>query len=129
MNNGSLPANFKILSNSIALRQWEWSNVPVLRTVVGQHVNFSIANELLAKSNEPCVRSLKRVLNHPGFTDRAIRMKLREMERMGLISSVSSDVDKRVRYVLPTPKLEELIENHAKFYRSLLEKEYILLEK
>lgn len=129
MNNGSLPANFKILSNSIALRQWEWSNVPVLRTVVGQHVYFSIAYELLAKSNEPCVRSLKRVLNHPGFTDRAIRMKLREMERMGLISSVSSDVDKRVRYVLPTPKLEELIENHAKFYRSLLEKEYILLEK
>jgi DNA-binding MarR family transcriptional regulator len=56
-------------------------------------------------------------------------MKLREMERLGLISNVSSDIDKRVRFVLPTRKFEQLVEAHAKFYRSLLEKEYILLEK
>jgi hypothetical protein len=129
MNHGSEQANIKILSNLIALKQWEWSNVPVLRTVIGRHVYFSIATELLDKSNEPSGRSLKQVLNHPNFTDRAIRMKLREMERLGLISSVSSDIDKRVRFVLPTPKFEQLIETHAKFYRSLLEKEYILLEK
>lgn len=119
----------KFFSNLIALKQWEWSNLPMARTVIGTHVYFSIATELLDKSDEHTGRSLKQVLNHPRFTDRAIRMKLREMERMGLISSVSSDVDKRVRFLKPTPKLEQLIERHAKFYRSLLEKEYILLEK
>jgi DNA-binding MarR family transcriptional regulator len=121
--------NLKILTSLIELKQWEWFNVPVLHTVVGRHVYFSIATQLLDKSAEPGVRSLKQVLNHPGYTDRAIRMKLREMERMGLIESESSEIDKRARYVQPTPKFEQLVETHAQFYRSLLEKEYILLEK
>jgi DNA-binding MarR family transcriptional regulator len=84
---------------------------------------------MLEKTNEQTDRSLKQVLTHPGYTDRAIRMKLREMGRMGLIESVSGDIDKRVRYALPTPKFAQLVETHAKVYRSLLEKEYILLEK
>ena len=121
--------NLKILTSLIELKQWEWLNVPVLHTVVGRHVYFSIATQLLNKPEQPGVRSLKQVLNHPGYTDRAIRMKLREMESMGLIESESSEIDKRVRYVQPTPKFEQLVETHAKFYRSLLEKEYILLEK
>jgi DNA-binding MarR family transcriptional regulator len=122
-------ANLKILTSLIELKQWEWCNVPLLHTVIGRHVYFSLATELLDKPNEPGVRSLKQVLNHPGYTDRAIRMKLREMERMGFICSVHSDIDKRVRFVLPTPKFEQLVETHAKFYRALLEKEFILLEK
>jgi DNA-binding MarR family transcriptional regulator len=129
MNNRSASANFKILTSLIELKQWEWSNVPVLKTVVGRHVYFSIANQMLEKTNAQSDRSLKQVLTHPGYTDRAIRMKLREMERMGLIESKSSDIDKRVRYVMPTPKFEQLVETHAKVYRSLLEKEYIILEK
>jgi DNA-binding MarR family transcriptional regulator len=129
MSKRSVPANFKILTSLIELKQWEWSNVPILKTVVGRHVYFSIANQMLEKNNDQTDRSLKQVLTHPGYTDRAIRMKLREMERMGLIESMSSDIDKRVRYVLPTPKFEQLVETHAKVYRSLLEKEYILLEK
>ena len=121
--------SLRILTSLIELKQWEWCNLPLLHSVIGRHVYFSIATELLDKPNEPGIRSLKQVLNHPGYTDRAIRMKLREMERMGLISSVHSDIDKRVRYVLPTPKFEQLVETHAKYYRSLLEKEYIILEK
>ncbi len=122
-------SSLKILTSLIELKQWEWSNVPVLKTVIGRHVYFSSANLMLDQTNTQSDRSLKRLLTHPGYTDRAIRMKLREMECMGLIESVSSDVDKRVRYVLPTPKFEQLVETHAKVYRSLLEKEYILLEK
>jgi DNA-binding MarR family transcriptional regulator len=129
MKSGSSSTNINILTSLIELKQWEWSNVPVLHTVIGRHVYFSIATQMLEKTNEQGTRSLKQVLNHPGYTDRAIRMKLREMERMGLIESVNGDIDKRVRYVLPTPKFEQLIETHAKVYRSLLEKEYILLEK
>jgi DNA-binding MarR family transcriptional regulator len=129
MSNLNHFANFKILTSLIELKEWEWFNVPVLKTVVGRHVYFSIANQMLKKTNNKADRSLKQVLNHPGYTDRAIRMKLREMEKMGLIESVSGENDKRARYVLPTPKFEQLVETHAKKYRSLLEKEYILLEK
>ena len=129
MNDKLFPDSYKILSSLIELKQWEWKNLPVLRTVVGQHVYFSIATQMLETSNEKGARSLKQALNHPGYTDRAIRLKLREFERMGLIESVSSDIDKRVRNVIPTPEFEQFVKTHAKAYRSLLEREFLLLEK
>lgn len=119
----------KILTSLIELNQWEWFNVPILNSIIGRHVYFSIATELLSKSEEGGARPLKQVLNHPGYTDRAIRLKLREMERLGLITSVHSTSDKRVRSLVPTPKLVELIESHARCYQNLLDKKFIVLEK
>ena len=83
--------DWEILTNFVEFTKWEWRNVPVLRTVVGQHVYFSIVTQMLETSNDKGARSIKQVLNHPGYTDRAIRLKLRELERMGLIESVSGD--------------------------------------
>lgn len=125
LNDGS----HTILAGLIELNQWEWFNIPILNSVVGRHVYFSIATELLNKPEQGGTRSLKQVLSHPGYTDRAIRLKLREMERMGLITSVCSDNDKRVRFLVPTPKLVQLMEKHAKFYQNLLEKKFLVLEK
>lgn len=118
-----------ILASLIELNQWEWFNVPILNSIIGRHVYFSIAAELLSKSEQGSTRSLKQVLTHPGYTDRAIRLKLREMERIGLITSVHSHTDKRVRFLVPTPKLIQLIESHVRFYESLLDKKFIVLEK
>jgi DNA-binding MarR family transcriptional regulator len=121
--------DWEILTNFVEFTKWEWRNVPVLRTVVGQHVYFSIVTQMLETSNDKGARSIKQVLNHPGYTDRAIRLKLRELERMGLIESVSGDIDKRVRNVIPTPEFEQFVKSHAKAYRSLLEREFLLLKK
>lgn len=129
MNNKFNVSSQNILASLIELNQWEWFNVPILNSIIGRHVYFSIAAELLSKSEQGTTRSLKQVLTHPGYTDRAIRLKLREMERIGLITSVHSQTDKRVRFLVPTPKLVELIENHARFYESLLDKKFIVLEK
>ncbi len=129
MSERSIDNTAQILANLIDLHQWEWFNISVLNSVIGRHVYFCIAAELLSQPDATGDRSLKQVLKHPGYTDRAIRLKLREMERMGLITSVNSDNDKRVRYVVPTEKLVQIIKNHAKFYRSLLERNVILLEK
>lgn len=129
MDNRLNGSSQNILASLIELNQWEWFNVPILNSIIGRHVYFSIATELLSKSEQGTTRSLKQVLNHPGYTDRAIRLKLREMERIGLITSVHSHTDKRVRFLVPTPKLVELIENHARFYQGLLDKKFIVLEK
>lgn len=129
MSNSCENNDLKILIGLIELNQWEWVNLPVLNSVIGRHVYLSIATELLSRPQEAGPRSLKQVLNHPNYTDRAIRLKLREMERMGLITRKYGDSDKRVRSVVPTAELVQLIEKHAKFYRSLLEKDFILLEK
>lgn len=129
MSKGLIEGSRNILASLVELNQWEWFNVPILNSVIGRHVYFSIATELLSKTEQGTTRSLKQVLNHPGYTDRAIRLKLREMEHMGLITSVYSQSDKRVRFLVPTPKLVDLIEKHARFYQSLLEKKFIVLEK
>ncbi len=129
MTKGLNSSSQNILTSLIELNQWEWFNVPILNSVIGRHVYFSIATELLNKSEQGPARSLKQVLNHPDYTERAIRLKLREMEHMGFITSVYSHADKRVRFLVPTPKLVELIENHARFYQSLLDKKFIVLEK
>jgi len=129
MTKGLIDGSRNILTSLIELSQWEWLNVPILNTVVGRHVYFSIATELLCNPEQGLPRSLKQVLNHPSYTERAIRLKLREMEHMGLITSVYSPADKRARFLVPTPKLVELIEKHARFYQSLLDKKFILLEK
>jgi len=129
MNDKFNDSSQNILASLIELNQWEWFNVPVLNSIIGRHVYFSIAAELLSKSEQGSTRSLKQVLTHPGYTDRAIRLKLREMERIGLITSVHSHTDKRVRFLVPTPKLIQLIESHVRFYESLLDKKFIVLEK
>lgn len=129
MNNGLNNSSKNIFTSLIELNQWEWFNVPILNSIIGRHVYFSIAAELLNKPEQGSTRSLKQVLNHPGYTERAIRLKLREMEHIGLITSAHSQSDKRVRYLVPTPKLVALIENHAGFYQNLLDKKFLVLEK
>lgn len=118
-----------VLASLIELNQWEWFNAPILNSVIGRHVYFSLAAELLSNSEQGTTRSLKQVLNHPGYTDRAIRLKLREMEHMGLITSINSQDDKRVRFLVPTPKLVDLIEKHVQFYQRVLDKKFLVLEK
>lgn len=119
----------KVLEILINLNQWEWSNVPALQSVIGRHVYFSIATELLSQTQPAGVRSLKQVFNHPSYTDRAIRLKLREMEKIGLIKSECSGKDKRVRFLVPTEKFIALVASHTQFCKHLLNKDFMLLEK
>ena len=64
----------KILSSLVELNRWEGTNVPVLNSLIGRHLYFSIASELVADSAPSGVRSLKQVLNHPIYTDRALSL-------------------------------------------------------
>ena len=122
-------AKKNILESLVGLSQWEWMNVPVTRTVIGRHVYFCLVTEVLNISQESDMRSLKHALNHPDYTDRAIRLKLREMERDGLITTMQSKLDKRVRLLVPTPKFVELVNAHARIFQRLLDKKFMLIEK
>lgn len=39
----------KLLTILIELNQWEWANVRILNSVIGRHVYFCIATELLSR--------------------------------------------------------------------------------
>ncbi len=119
----------KILAHMVALTHWEWANLPLLNTVVGRHVYFCIVHDTHFQSNDPTDRSLKQVLNHPEYTDRAVRMKLREMEDEGLITRVYNEKDKRARQIVPTAKLLDLMAQHAEYLQKLIEKDFIVWER
>jgi hypothetical protein len=119
----------KILARLVELSHWEWVNLPLFKSVVGRHVYYCIAQDTFFNASHPADRSLKQVLNHPEYTDRAVRMKLRELEDEGLITRVCSDNDKRARQIVPTAKLLELMVHHAETMQKLLEKDFIILER
>lgn len=119
----------KILARLVELSHWEWANLPLLNTVVGRHVYFCIVHDAIFHASSPADRSLKQVLNHPEYTDRAVRMKLRELEDEGLITRVSNEKDKRARQIVPTAKLLDLMVQHAENTQKLLDKDFILLER
>lgn len=119
----------KILRSLIELNQWEWSSVPVLNSVIGRHVYYCIATELLDQPQQESARSLKRIFNHSEYTERAIRLKLREMENAGLIATVNNSNDKRARLLVPTPQLVKIVTDHTNCFQRLLNKEFIVLEK
>jgi hypothetical protein len=110
------------------MNQWEWAELPAARGLVGNHVYFSIAKEVIfegARAGQP----LKNVFFHPVFTDRAIRMKLREFERVGLIEMQQSEADKRFRRLVPTQALVDVIDKHARLLRQAIEKTTYCIDK
>ena len=102
----------EIQADLVELSGLEWANLPLLKTVVGRHVNYCIAQDTFFNANNPTDRSLKQVLNHPEYTDCAVGLKLRELEDEGLISWVYSENDKHARQVVPTAKLLDLLASH-----------------
>lgn len=111
------------------MNQWEWSELPAARGLVGRHVYFCIAKELMNNEEISAGQPLKHVLFHPAFTDRAIRMKLREFELDGLIQMLPSDTDKRFRRLVPTQTLMDVIERHARTLRLTIEKTTYCIDK
>lgn len=73
--------------------------------------------------------ALKQVLHHPAYSDRAVRLKLREMEAEGLIALDIRDLDRRSRSLMPTDRLMDIYESHAERAQNSFGKNFYLLEK
>ena len=80
--------------------QWETSGDGLMGTIIGRHVYLCILSELRPDGKISESKSLKQVFSHPSFTDRAIRLKLREFESEGYISmEVNTSEDAHARSV------------------------------
>ena len=118
------------LLSVLELYEWELQQVPFVNSVIGRHVYACMARQILqARASGGSVRSVKSVLSSPNFTDRAIRLKIREMEREGYLQSVSHEQDKRVRQLVPSDKLVALVERHAEAMTRIMDREFIVLPK
>jgi hypothetical protein len=111
------------------VHQWEWAELPGVRSLVGRHVYLSIAKQVLGSEEIRAGQPLKHVMFHPAFTDRAIRMKLREFEIAGLIEMLPNETDKRIRRLVPTQALIDVIDRHARMLRQTIEKTTYCIDK
>lgn len=106
----------------LELYEWELNELPFVDSIVGRHVYVCVARNVLRqryfKGEDLSIKSL---LSSISFSDRAVRLKIREMEASGYLFSKVTSSDKRIKLIKPTEKLVRLIDAHALiFYHSLL---------
>jgi DNA-binding MarR family transcriptional regulator len=108
---------------------WETKYHPLLGTVVGRHVFLSIVRELEGDSVVIRARSLKQIFSHPTLTDRAVRLKLRELEREGFICMELCNEDGRTRTLRVTPKFTACMEEHKHCLAKYMDQKFLLILK
>jgi hypothetical protein len=123
------PIKSKLMAALADVNQQEWALSPALSSVVGRHVYFCIARQVWSATGGAIDPALKQVLQHPAYSDRAVRLKLRELESEGLIAMDIRDLDRRSRSLMPTDRLLEIYEAHAERAHNCLCKNFYLVEK
>jgi len=117
-----------IIANMAELHEWELESAPLLSTLTGRHLYFRIAQRAVG-DRELLSRALKDLTGGVGYTEKALRTRMREMEREGLIASVSARDDARSRHLMPTEKFYEAIYLHADRFKRIFEKDFFIIEK
>jgi DNA-binding MarR family transcriptional regulator len=119
----------KLMHSLAELDQHVWQREPLFAGTVGRHVYMCLAKELIDLENSLLDRSLKQIFQHPYLTDRAVRLKLRELEQHGFIEMDASLADRRTRSFKPTSKLMGLYEEHAERGMEILASNFYLIER
>ncbi len=117
-----------IVANLAELHEWELDHAPLLGTLTGRHLYYRIAQRAVG-DRALLSRALKDLMGGSGFTEKALRTRMREMEKAHLIESVSGEDDGRSKYLMPTEKFYESIYLHADQVRRIFEKNFLLIEK
>jgi DNA-binding MarR family transcriptional regulator len=125
MNTGQLTA---IVANLAELHEWELDHCPLLSTLTGRHLYFRIAQRAVG-DRALLSKALKDLMGGSGYTEKALRIRMREMEAEGYIASVNGEDDARSKYLMPTEKFYEAIYIHADQVRRIFEKDFLMIEK
>ena len=117
-----------IVANLAELHEWELDHAPLLSTLTGRHLYYRIAQRAVG-DRALLSRALKDLMGGSGYTEKALRTRMREMERAHLIESVSGEEDGRSKYLMPTEKFYESIYLHASQVKKTFEKNFFLIER
>ncbi len=118
-----------ILGGLAQLHQWEAESVPPLDTVSGRYLYFKMMEHAMGGSASPSGRLLKNIHCDAQLSERTIRLKLREFERMGYVESSMGSRDRRARQLKPTAKILAIMEEHIQAFEQIMGKELLLIEK
>lgn len=110
------------------LHEWELEHAPLLATLTGRHLYYRIARRAVG-DRMLLSRALKDLMGGSGYTEKALRTRMRDMEREGYVESIHSEDDARSRCLMPTEKFYESIYLHADQVKRIFEKNFFLIEK
>jgi DNA-binding MarR family transcriptional regulator len=119
----------KLMVSLAELDLYVWQREPLFAGTVGRHVYMCLANELIHLEKSLLERSIKQIFQHPDLTDRAVRLKLRELELHGFIEVEATYADRRTKSLKPTLKLMNLYENHAEKGAEILNKHFYMIDR
>ena len=117
-----------IVANLAELHEWELDHAPLLGTLTGRHLYFRIAQRAVG-DRSLLSKALKDLMGGAGYTEKALRIRMREMEADGYIASVNGEDDARSKYLMPTERFYESIYLHADQVRRIFEKDFLMIEK
>ena len=122
------PSSWGLVSSLAELHQWELENLPLLSTLTGRHLYYRMAEETF-HPEEALTKALKDLFGGAHFTEKALRSRMREMERDGLIENIVRQSDARSKQLIPTSKFHQLLEAHAEQVKRTFDKHFLLIEK
>lgn len=120
---------FKLMAVLADVNQQEFALSSAFSSVVARHVYFCLARQVWSPTDGAVDPALKQVLQHPSYSERAVRLKLREMEAEGLIALDVRDLDRRSRSIMPTDRLMDIYQAHAERAHTSFCKKFYLVEK
>lgn len=118
-----------ILLGLAQLHQWESASVPALGTMSGRFLYFKMMEQAMGAGQASSAHLLKNIHCDAQLSERAIRLKLREFERLGYVESTTGMQDKRARQLKPTAKMLAMMEEHIQAFEQIMGKELLLIEK
>lgn len=110
------------------LHEWELNHAPLLSSLTGRHLYYRIAARAVG-DRELLSRSLKDLVGGVGYTEKALRTRMREMEAQGFVEAINGHADGRSRYLMPTEKFYESVYLHASQVKKTFENSFFLIEK
>jgi len=122
------PSWWGLVSSLAELHQWELENLPLLSTLTGRHLYYRVANETF-HPEEALTKALKDLFGGAHFTEKALRSRMREMERDGLLETIIRKSDARSKQLVPTEKFHALLQTHAEQVKRSFDKHYLLVVK
>lgn len=127
-NELNTPQLTAIVSNLAELHEWEIEHAPLMHTLTGRQLYYRIAQRAVG-DRELLSRSLKDLMGGAGYTEKALRTRMREMEQGGYIEAVSGKNDARSKYLMPTERFYESIYLHAEQVKKVFERKFLMIEK
>lgn len=115
----------QLLRVMIQIRQWEMRQPDELQTMSGRDLYLRLAASLLQNDGKP--QALKSLQGD--MTERAIRIRIKEFQKQGLIELDANQFDQRTKRAVPTEKFVNRLNQHLDLLMHLCEQEFFMIDK